>query len=279
MSRKRDFSDLEDRGDDGRAMELMLAEYRNGEMTTEMQSLIHSEYKTWQILLQMALFASDARMVDCIIKHGPHLDGLNSPWTWEAGYLAVQRDISFLEALLKNGADPNVIHRGTSHAWCPVASIEATELLLRFGLDVNFIATSTMTHRTTALHIAITSSRLDIVRMLVQAGADISIPAVLQNPENGSNITASMYQFVQTVGKKSEQMLEAVIPRWSPSRHHLLPREIRQVLRLTLLIAQRNRWNLPQEMLYLLLETITAQEIWLMNSSERHKVMNKEAGG
>lgn len=83
------------------------------------------------------------------------------------------------EQLLKHGANPNLktISSGTSAVIWAADNLETSELLrlvLKYGGNPNAVADSAMSYRVGTPLIAASGSRLESVKMLVEAGADLN---------------------------------------------------------------------------------------------------------
>jgi len=114
-------------------------------------------------------------------------------WLFEEGATPFLRaaqsgDLTLIKLLLEHGADPSIATfddvtplmvaagigwvEGVTHEWSPEETYQAVELLLELGADVN--TRDTVDHRT-ALMGAAHKGRNDIVQLLVDHGADLSL--------------------------------------------------------------------------------------------------------
>jgi ankyrin repeat protein len=85
-----------------------------------------------------------------------------------------------LELLVRRGADVNAdVYRGTALAWAAATGrAESVRKLIELGADVNQLGTFGSTGHgsgITALHLAVQGDNVDVVRALLDAGADRSI--------------------------------------------------------------------------------------------------------
>ncbi len=113
-------------------------------------------------------------------------------WLYENGATPFLRaaqsgDLTLMKLLLEHGADPKIATddgvtplmvaagigwvEGVTYEWSPAQTLEVVQLLLELGLDVN--ARDTAEGRT-ALMGAAHKGRTDVIRVLVEAGADLA---------------------------------------------------------------------------------------------------------
>jgi ankyrin repeat protein len=100
------------------------------------------------------------------------------------------QSLDMLKRLLSEGADPN--HRvdwcndgsPTLHQWALYAHVEAVQLLLDHGADINILdnlGRSAIEYATGALNWSETSKAEQVVKLIIQAGADVNVKSTLGN--------------------------------------------------------------------------------------------------
>ena len=98
------------------------------------------------------------------------------------------QSLDMLKRLLSEGADPN--HRvewcndgsPTLHQWALYAHVEAVQLLLDHGADINILdnlGRSAIEYATGALNWSETSKAEQVVKLIIQAGADVNVKSTL----------------------------------------------------------------------------------------------------
>lgn len=94
-------------------------------------------------------------------------------------------NITFLEMLLRHGADPDNRDRAgltpLMKACRHPQGYAAAKMLISYGADVNAMTTERHDYRT-VLHYAVLSGNVGIVNMLLSYGANVRFPAEFQKP-------------------------------------------------------------------------------------------------
>jgi uncharacterized protein len=83
--------------------------------------------------------------------------------------------LSLVELLLEKGADPNIASNNhfkvaPIHSSCAISHFDITELLIRYGADVN----AKQTQGITPLHEAAHNGQIKLLKLLLDMGADIN---------------------------------------------------------------------------------------------------------
>ncbi len=119
----------------------------------------------------------DFEKVKSTFKGNPRLFTMQDPTGQTALHYAADRGyVNAMELILKNGGTPDALNYldGTPlvRAICfcpPEQNLAAVELLIKYGANVNRIS-----HHYTPLNWAAMKNKLDLVKALVQAGAEIN---------------------------------------------------------------------------------------------------------
>jgi ankyrin repeat protein len=123
------------------------------------------------------------------------LNGSRTPQTRLNNRLLVtcsreHQNLDMLKRLLSEGADPNYrvewCNDGspTLHQWALYAHVEAVQLLLDHGADINILdnlGRSALEYATGALNWSKTSKAEQVVILIIQAGADVNVKSTLGN--------------------------------------------------------------------------------------------------
>ena len=97
-------------------------------------------------------------------------------------------DLRSLKSLLKRGANPNYFEKRCNdgapplHQWALLACVEAVQLLLDHEADVSITdnyGRSALKHAAGALNWAETSKAEQVVKLIIQAGADVNVKSTL----------------------------------------------------------------------------------------------------
>lgn len=94
--------------------------------------------------------------------------------------------------------------------------------------------------RETALHLALRKKHEGLVTLLACAGADASLVR-----EDGEE-----RQTCEEMCGEDEKLLKAVRAEWTPETHHLFPTDVRSSVEAALMIARRQDWPLPSNLLF-----------------------------
>lgn len=100
----------------------------------------------------------------------------------------------------------------------------------------------------TPVHIAIRQKNANLLLMLVCAGGDVS------QPRTRGDVTTSTTEMCSD----NKELLTALKAEWTPETHHLFPSQVQESLKTALLIAQRQKWSLPDAVLFKALAMATS---------------------
>jgi len=92
----------------------------------------------------------------------------------------------------------------------------------------------------TPVHLAIRQKNANLLLMLVCAGADVSKARVR------GDVSTSPAELCNG----NEELLAALSAEWTPETHHLFPSEVQESVKTALLIARRQKWPLPDAVLF-----------------------------
>ena len=196
-------------------------------------------------------------------------------------------DANVVGVLLRGGADPNAAYtenyaneRGFHqqktltplHIAISRKALDLVILLLSEGADPNGVATyldqvdsgkrgttddpreegfvsaiRCVPVRETALHRALLTKQPEVVRALLAAGADPSIP---RSWDDTSEITGDLAARIDSgpCGDLTEALSSSV--GWSPDNHKFHSDKLREQVRTVLLVAKASNWSLPDDALF-----------------------------
>jgi len=125
----------------------------------------------------------------------------------------ITENVDEVRANIAHGADLNEFTadgpRGgftALHAASRANYVEIARLLIEAGADINIPADAP--HRATPLHWAARSGNLDVVKLLVEAGADLTVRAGITEPQTpmGLAMTRHFYDVVEYLAENGGQM-------------------------------------------------------------------------
>jgi ankyrin repeat protein len=92
----------------------------------------------------------------------------------------------------------------------------------------------------TAIHMAIRNQNPNLLLMLACAGADVGM----------SRVRGDVATSTTNLCNGNEELLTALKAQWTPKTHHLFPVEVQESVKTALLIAKRQKWPLPDSVLF-----------------------------
>jgi ankyrin repeat protein len=92
----------------------------------------------------------------------------------------------------------------------------------------------------TPVHIAINLKNANLLLMLVCAGADFN------TPRSRDDVNTSTVALCNS----NEELLTALKAEWSPETHHFFPPEVQESVKTAMMIARRQKWPLPDTVLF-----------------------------
>jgi len=92
----------------------------------------------------------------------------------------------------------------------------------------------------TPVHIAIRDKNTNLLVMLVCAGADVGQPRVRGEVSTTTTELCS----------GNDELTTALKAEWTPETHHLFPPKVQESLKAAMLIARRQKWPLPDAVLF-----------------------------
>lgn len=166
-----------------------------------------------------------------------------------------------VKLLIKSGANVNEI---CSRIVNETIEVDSPSSDPRSG---NFISNiKNVEVRETALHVAAINGHSGVVVVLVAAGADLSILY-----EYGQE-KKSVFEIAQ-----NEDIKKALSLAWSPELHSLYPKAIKEIVKTFLLCKIRNQWNIPKDVLQIILKHTVS--VCLMDTgSKTVKKIEKKKG-
>jgi hypothetical protein len=156
--------------------------------------------------------------------------------------LAIDRGaLNLVILLIAEGADPNAIATWLDHVDSNVRGTTDDPRQHGFESPVRCVCV-----RETALQRALREQQPDMVRALLAAGADPSIPRVEDGKEE---TTAALAE--RSDGPEGE-LVKALqtTAGWSPENHKYFSEQLRDQVRTVLLVAKASNWCIPDDALH-----------------------------
>lgn len=207
-------------------------------------------------ILHEAVKVGQLEAVRTLLDHGAAVDayakeqcfnerGFNRNEEETALHLAAMNgDLAMCALLLARGANVNAICKRTEHHANPVES--PTDDPRSEGFVSSVICKEV---EETALHVALRSKHSELVTLLRCSGAD-----AMPLRRDGESTSC-----VELCGD-DETLIQALQAEWSPEKHHLFPAEVRESVKTALLIAQRQKWPVPETVLFKVCAMFAAPE-------------------
>jgi len=133
------------------------------------------------------------------------------------------------------------------HMALKMADLDMTKLLLEYKADVNVICSDYDARVSqTALHIAIKAKSQIIVKCLLFHGANPFIGATLKSQQKDQYLNYTTWQLCE----ENEEFLQLLNCQFNKEDYPILSRYLREILRIIFLCNLRNRWKLPQDIIF-----------------------------
>lgn len=202
------------------------------------QYVLHKAVRNGNLEISRALLDAGAKVDSVASEHFSNERGFDRHMDETALHHACgghQPDVAMCALLLARGADVNAVRKDLDQVSSGVESPTDDPR------DPDFVSSVVCVPvQETALHIAIRSKNADLVTMLVCAGADVSRKRVCGNTEASC----------EELCGDDETLLKALKAEWTPETHKLFPTEVREGVKAALMIANRQRWPLPDTLLF-----------------------------
>lgn len=211
------------------------------------QHSMRTDGRVVKSVLHDAVESKNLELVRALLDAGAKVDEPNTEWVEnERGYnqdmeetplhAAVRAgDVAMAALLIAHGADVNSWRR------CLDQRDSGAEGGTDDPRDDDFESSVVCVPiRETALHLALRSKDEGLVTLLVCAGADASL-----SREDGEERTTC-----EEICGEDEKLLKALRAEWTPETHHLFPVDVRSSVEVALMIAKRQEWPLPSNLLF-----------------------------
>ncbi|CAJ1379659.1 unnamed protein product, partial [Effrenium voratum] len=197
-------------------------------------------------ILHEAVRAGNFEAVRALLDHGARADawsleqffnerGFNRNSAETALHLACERkDLAVCALLLARGASVDAIRKRTEHVDSGRRS--PTDDPREDGFVPSVICVPI---EETALHMAIMQKQPELVTLLVCAGAK-------ELPRRRGDASSSCRELCG----EDFALLEALAAEWKPETHRLFPESVRESVKAALLVAQRQNWPVPENVLF-----------------------------
>lgn len=198
-------------------------------------------------VLHKAVKAGDLEIARALLDAGADIDavasdifdnerGFNQNTQETALHIACARqDLAMCALLLARGANVNAVRKLLEQE---SSGVESTTEDPR---DPDFVSSVVcIPVQETSLHIAFQQQNPHLVTMLVCAGADVT----------HSRRRGDVSFMPEELSGDDTEVKKALRAEWTPETHHLFPPEVRDVVKVGLLVAQRQQWPLPDSVLF-----------------------------
>lgn len=199
-------------------------------------SVLHNAVETKSLELARALLDAGAS-VDAWHTEVMHNErGFNEDLAQTSLHIAIRaEDVAMAALLIARGADVNLRRK----------CLEQRDSGVRGDTDDprddDFVSSVVCVPvRETAMHLALRKKHEGLVTLLACAGADTS----LLREDGGERQTC------EEMCGEDETFLKALRAEWTPETHHLFPTDVRSSVEAALMIAKRQDWPLPSNLLF-----------------------------
>jgi len=215
---------------------------------------MRTDGQTVSVPLHSAVRRADANLVGVLLRAGADPNtAYTESYSNERGFdqksslsplhLAIdQQKLDPVLLLLAEGADPNAIASRLDQVDSGQRGTTDDPRAEGFVSSVRCVPV-----RETALHRALKAKQPEMVRALVAAGADATIPRSWDAKEESTNDVAARLDGAQD-GPLTEALRTTA--GWTPENHKYYSGQLREQVRTVLLVAKASGWMLPDDALF-----------------------------
>lgn len=200
------------------------------------KSVLFNAVETRSLELARALLDAGARVDDPHTERFDNERGYNEDMEQTALHVAVRGgDVAMAALLIARGANVNSWRRSLEQR--DSGETGETDDPREAGFVSEVVCVPI---RETPLHLALRKRHDGLVTLLACAGADPSL----------ERADGDQRQTCEELCEEDVTLLRALRAEWTPETHHLFPAEVRSSVEAALMIAKRQEWPLPSNLLF-----------------------------
>mmetsp|Transcript_63245 Transcript_63245/g.142239 ORF Transcript_63245/g.142239 Transcript_63245/m.142239 type:complete len:225 (-) Transcript_63245:76-750(-) len=198
--------------------------------------VLHSAVQRGDLEVARALLDAGAEVDALSTSHFDNERGYNEHTEETALHQACDKgDLAMVSLLLARGADVNSTRELLEQVHVDVTSPTDDPRDDDYAPSVECVPV-----RETALHMALRREDSDLATLLVCAGADAACDRVRGEEQTPCTELCN----------GNETLIKALSAEWTPESHKFFPAKVRESVEAALMIARRQKWPLPENVLF-----------------------------